>query len=429
MPNPESYRALAQGQTKTRFNRLLGVCFLAYLIYVLVHWLGGHPQAVKIHALAALATAFLWLLGSALPAGITLASHLNLVVGTIALSAHAWNGALINDSAWFLTLIPLFAAYQLGPRQAIVWMVVVTMTLIALPLLASVYQPQPEWILSQGEVDRNRVMLVLFMSAFAVASARATQSEGERAERWGRRLVATNERLVQTNDALQRSNLDLENLASILCHDLKSPLRGITGCLQVLQLSLPSLNEEDRETFDHVLSSAERMTQLIDALNAYSKATTISTEKTEVSMDKLLLEVEADLAYELENGGAKLVKETELGTEFGYTPLLRQLWQNLISNAIKFQPEKAKPIVRVGRRADRTFYVADNGIGMSEKNYQRIFSLYDRLDTDGQFEGSGIGLAVCARVVALHHGKIWVESTPGQGSTFLLTLAPDPAPT
>jgi len=303
------------------------------------------------------------------------------------------------------------------------------MTLIALPLLASVYQPQPEWILSQGEVDRNRVMLVLFMSAFAVASARASQSEGERAERWGRRLVATNERLVQTNDALQRSNLDLENLASILCHDLKSPLRGITGCLQVLQLSLPSLNEEDRETFDHVLSSAERMTQLIDALNAYSKATTIATEKTEVSMDKLLLEVEADLAYELENGGAKLVKETELGTEFGYTPLLRQLWQNLISNAIKFQPEKAKPIVRVGRRADRTFYVADNGIGMSEKHYQRIFSLYDRLDTDGQFEGSGIGLAVCARVVALHHGKIWVESTPGQGSTFLFTLAPDPAPT
>jgi len=66
---------------------------------------------------------------------------------------------------------------------------------------------------------------------------------------------------------------------------------------------------------------------------------------------------------------------------------------------------------------------------MSEKHYQRIFSLYDRLDTDGQFEGSGIGLAVCARVVALHHGKIWVESTPGQGSTFLFTLAPDPAPT
>ncbi len=393
---------------RRQFNKLLGICLVGYLVYVLVHFLGGHPRAVKIHALAGLATAILWSLGLARPRLIPLASQLNLAVATLTLGGHAWNGAMQNDSAWFLTLVPLLAAYQMGSKAALQWTLVVTAVLVFLPIMANRFHPEPEWILTQGEVDRNRVLLVLLMSALGIASARSTKEEMNRANR--------------LNENLERSNKDLENLSNILCHDLKAPLRGVKGCVQVLEQSLPDLKSEDREIFEHILNSAGRMSELIDALNEYSKATTISTARDDIDLDQLLVEVSRDLSADVRSRKAVLKIGEKLGRVTGYAPLLRQLFQNLISNALKFQPEGQVPIVEVGRLPDGSFYVKDNGIGMDPSCQERVFLLYDRAGLGREFEGSGIGLAICSRVVNSHGGKIRVESQPGQGARFLFTL-------
>ena len=171
-----------------RFHRLVGICFFAWLVYTLVHFLGGHERAVSIHLTGAIATGCVWAMGTFFPSKILLAGHLNLGVATLTLAIHAWNGALLNDSAWFLCLIPLFAAYQLGSRAAIGWTVAVSGILLVLPLMAAHYDPKPEWLLDQKEVNRNRILLVWLMSALAVASASETMQPSSRST-WATRLL------------------------------------------------------------------------------------------------------------------------------------------------------------------------------------------------------------------------------------------------
>lgn len=230
------------------------------------------------------------------------------------------------------------------------------------------------------------------------------------------------QQLKEAKERLARVNSDLENMASILSHDLKSPLRGIMGCLQVLQLDRENFDSDQREVVNHVHMSAARMAELIDALNSYSRATTPSADAVHLSLDSLVADVTADIKADLESQSAELLVDGELGTVTGYPPLLRQLFQNLISNALKFQPGGQAPRVEVGRTPDDGFYVKDNGIGMEPKYQDRSFLLYDRAGVGDEFEGSGIGLAICSRVVAYHGGRIWVESEPGRGSTFFFTL-------
>lgn len=228
--------------------------------------------------------------------------------------------------------------------------------------------------------------------------------------------------LEQTRVALANSNQKLEKFSDILSHDLRAPLRGINGCLDLLQTLLEPLEEEPQEIFDHISASSQRMTQLIEALSRFSKAFGGTTEKSAVNLDQLLQEIKTDLAEDLRGCSGTVLKETDLGEVTGNPPLLRQLWQNLIANGMKFQSENQNPLVSVGRLRDGTFYVQDNGIGLDPKYHEAVFEVFRRIHGK-QYEGTGMGLAICARVVQEHGGKIWVESSPGQGARFLFTLA------
>ncbi len=162
---------------KTRFHRLLGIFFSAYSLYVVLHFLEGHNRAGALLLVGTVLTGLVWLCGSVFPRKIALLSHLNLAVTTAILAAHSWNNALLNDSPWFLLVVPLFAAYQLGSRAALIWTGVVTVVLFVLPLLAAHFDPQPEWLLSRSETNRNRILLCWIASAVAVASARSLKDE------------------------------------------------------------------------------------------------------------------------------------------------------------------------------------------------------------------------------------------------------------
>jgi signal transduction histidine kinase len=233
--------------------------------------------------------------------------------------------------------------------------------------------------------------------------------------------------IKRVQEGLEDSNSQLEQFAHILSHDLKGPLRGIKGSLQLLSHVLDPLEEEPAEFLHHALTSADRMSGLIDALREYSAAFEGPRERTWVDLDVLVDGVERDLRELLADADASVVRDSPLGKVWGIAPFLGQVFQNLIANAIKFQPPGQQPRVNVGRRENGHFYVQDNGIGIQAKNLDKIFLVYARLHSKDEFEGSGMGLAICARAVAQHSGKIWVESEPGQGATFVFSLPDRPA--
>lgn len=224
-------------------------------------------------------------------------------------------------------------------------------------------------------------------------------------------------------ETLQRSNDELRGLADVLAHDLKAPLRGIKGMLELLQMEISPLSGEAKDFFELVMGSAGRMTNMIEALNKYSKAFAHRRVMQDVDLDKILAALTQDLMVDLETNNAKLVVRDSLGIVRGYPVLIRQLLQNLIVNGLKFQPRDGKPIIEVGKTSDDTYWVKDNGIGIPEKSLNSIFGVYQRLDRESDTDGTGMGLAICSRVVSEHKGKIWAESKTDRGSTFFFTLA------
>jgi signal transduction histidine kinase len=231
------------------------------------------------------------------------------------------------------------------------------------------------------------------------------------------------EELKLASENLREANEGLENMAEVLAHDLTTPLRGIRGCLHIFEEMVGELPEDAKEMLDEVNSSATRMSELIAALSQFGNALHSSAEMEKLDMNVLFESVRKDLKEELSSTEALVERETDLGETIGVQPLLRQLLQNLISNAIKFQSEGRKPQIQVGRRLnDGAFYVRDNGVGIEEKALERIFEIYRKGHDGKKFSGMGLGLTICARIVSRHNGRIWVESKPGEGSTFYFIL-------
>ena len=222
---------------------------------------------------------------------------------------------------------------------------------------------------------------------------------------------------------LEAANQELRQLSDILAHDLKAPLRGIKGMLGLLQAEL-SFGDEQAQFFVHALSSAKRMEELLAALNEYSKTFSHPSTKVQINLDDILAEVQQDLKFDIETAHAEVKIEEPLGHVTGHSVLLRQLFQNLMTNGVKFQPAGQSPRILVGRQANGTLFVRDNGIGMTLQDSKEIFKIYKKLHHQSDYPGTGMGLAVCYRVVREHGGRIWVESKEGQGSTFFFYLEP-----
>ncbi|MEY2449471.1 MAG: hypothetical protein QOH79_2947 [Acidimicrobiaceae bacterium] len=240
-------------------------------------------------------------------------------------------------------------------------------------------------------------------------------------------LAATALELEQRNAELERSNHELEQFASIVSHDLKSPLQVVRGFVELLGRQAGSNPEQASEVQTYVaaaLRGAGRMDRLIDDLLAYSRAGQRPASLVPVDLDVIASEVLAD--------SASLISETEAVVKIGALPTvrgdatqLRQLLQNLITNAIKFRRVDVTPEVSVTATSSGDhwrFDVADNGIGIDIAHRDQIFTMFSRLH-HGDRPGSGIGLSICSRVVANHGGSIWVDDAPREGSLFRFTLA------
>ncbi len=231
--------------------------------------------------------------------------------------------------------------------------------------------------------------------------------------------------LKKAEDALKRSNADLQQFAYVASHDLREPLRTISSYLQLLARRYAAcLDEEGRTFLDFAVDGAQRMDALIQDLLQYSRVENQGEPFQIVSADQALDEALDNLALVREETGATVTREALPWVHADRYHLIR-LFQNLIDNALKFRRPGVSPRVHVRGVAEGpviTVSVTDNGIGIDPALAGRIFTIFQRLHGRGDYPGTGIGLAVCKRIVERSGGRIWVESTPGEGATFHFTL-------
>ncbi len=300
--------------------------------------------------------------------------------------------------------------------------------------------------------DDTQRLLVLMVNqvALAVENARlyaalqeqAAHLEQEVARRTAE-LMAANQQLTseiserkQVEQSLQiyaheleRSNQELDNFAHIASHDLQEPLRKITVFGSRLEEKhAAALDERGLEYLRRMQSAAARMQHLIQDLLVYSRVTTHRQPFSLVSLNDILREVLSDLEVRVEQTGATLLvgQLPELEAD----PVqMRQLLQNLVGNALKFVAPHRPPVIEIGShsmsqdgREMCRIFVRDNGIGIDPQFQRRIFEIFERLHGRTTYEGTGVGLAICRKIVERHNGAIAVESTPGEGATFMVTL-------
>jgi len=222
---------------------------------------------------------------------------------------------------------------------------------------------------------------------------------------------------------LGRSNEELEQFAYVASHDLEEPLRTITSYLELIENRYRDKLDEDGTRFIHfAIDGADRMKSLIKSLLEFSRLNKSSFfEKINVS---LAVNDVVNSLKDLINENHAIIKVGKLIPIYGDAILNIQLFQNLITNAVKFKGE-ARPEIRISCKKDRDqtiFCVNDNGIGIKPENFERVFVIFQRLNSREKYSGNGMGLAICKKIVELHGGKIWVESAANEGSSFFFTI-------
>jgi len=224
--------------------------------------------------------------------------------------------------------------------------------------------------------------------------------------------------------ALERANAELEQFTNIASHDLREPLRTITTYLQLIERkNAKTLDQESLGYMNFTIDAAKRMRDLIDDLLSYSKIGREKLVLQKTNCNDILNNIKANLQTTITEKGAEITSE-ELPVINADPSFLSQLLQNLIANALKYSNGR-KPNIQIKAEpsdGNWLFSVRDNGIGIAPEFYERIFKMFKRLHSTSEYTGTGIGLAICKKIVEEHGGRIWLESTVGEGSTFYFTM-------
>jgi light-regulated signal transduction histidine kinase (bacteriophytochrome) len=290
----------------------------------------------------------------------------------------------------------------------------------------ALYQLEPAESIS----DPLRGFLVL--TAFGTAAGFGIGSRDALAKTHARLLQHRNEKLERTRaelrttvDELEESNRRLEQFAYVVSHDLQEPLRMVVSYLSLVEERYGDrLDEDGREFLAYAVDGAERMGEMVDGLLELSRIETGGDSFQQVELDEVLADVRRDLELRIRESNATVEVERLPRVE-GDEDQLRQLFQNLVSNAVEYSgDEPPRVTVSAERNGDSgvTVSVRDEGIGIDPDQTDRIFQLFQRLHARDEYSGTGIGLALCKRIVERHGGDITVESEPGEGSTFHVTL-------
>jgi len=237
------------------------------------------------------------------------------------------------------------------------------------------------------------------------------------------------EQVAKRTAELSTANKELESYSYSIAHDLREPLRSITGFSQILQEDIGhKLNAEENEHFERIVSAGKRMAELIDDILELSRVTRSEVQYTKVNLSALAKAAVERLCLTDENHGIDWQIQEDL-TAFGDKNSLAFLLDNLLGNACKYSGKKPRAriefgstIVEEGGENSSAYFVRDNGVGFEMQYIDKLFKPFYRLHNDATFEGTGIGLAIVQRVIHRHGGRIWAEAEVGKGATFYFTL-------
>ena len=287
--------------------------------------------------------------------------------------------------------------------------------------------------LARRNAIRDQERKLRHADGHAISVSVSISPVGNRDEQEGAVIIArdirarkrADEELQEALTRLEQSNRELEDFAYVASHDLQEPLRKIQAFGDLLRSKhAAALPDQARDYIERMQSAAKRMQVLINDLLSFSRITTKAQPFVAVDLGHVAHEVVKDLEMRLHDTGGTI--EVGAMPTIDADPLqMRQLLQNLAGNALKFHRDGVPPLVTIGGELDRDrcrITVSDNGIGFEEKYADRIFTMFERLHARSQYEGTGIGLAICRKIAERHGGEIAARSTPGQGATFIVTL-------
>ena len=232
------------------------------------------------------------------------------------------------------------------------------------------------------------------------------------------------QKVIERTRELQIANKEMESFSYSVSHDLKSPLRAIQGYANILNEEYKQfIDTEGHRFLEEVIKNADRMTHLIDSLLSFSRLGKKEVHKVIFSLDELVSSmVEEEKPFPNPNS---VLQIEPLGNAYADPDLLRQVLTNLISNALKYSSKKEKPTVEIKSIAnvdELEVIVKDNGAGFNMDYYDKLFGVFQRLHSDKEFQGTGVGLALTQKIITKHGGRIWATSEPGNGAVFHFTL-------
>jgi len=273
----------------------------------------------------------------------------------------------------------------------------------------------------------NPAVVVLVVGLYSRSREKVVLSEFKM-----RRLAEQHEaELKRSSEALAASNSELRGFTYTASHDLQQPLRSISGFIEIIRTELEAeglLKGSVADHFQRVTRSSQRMSELVDSLLAYSRATSRPAVFGKVNLDEALAEVKGDLSSAIEESGAT-IESAPLPSIVGDMRQISSIFQNLISNAIKYARADDPPHVRIDVADEDTqvrITVTDNGLGFDPEHTSAVFDAFRQLHNADEYGGVGLGLAICRKYVEAHGGSIGATSDPGIGSEFWFTLAKDP---
>ncbi len=258
----------------------------------------------------------------------------------------------------------------------------------------------------------NLLAMVLLLSAFWMIL-------------WEIRHRRIAQRAIEKNAAqLELTNKELESFSYSVSHDLRSPLRAIDGYSRIFEEDFADrLDDEGRRLLAVIRASSKKMGQLIDDLLAFSRMGRKPVDSGKVDMNALVDEVWAEVCTSSRT--TLPLKKTNLPAAWGDHVLLRQVWMNLLANAVKYSSKKAEQIVEITAKQNEhevVYTVRDNGVGFDMRFYNKLFGVFQRLHTENEFPGTGVGLAIAQRVIVRHGGRIWADSKPDEYTIFNFSL-------
>ena len=245
-------------------------------------------------------------------------------------------------------------------------------------------------------------------------------------KRWEDKIQALNQELAKRSMALETSNKDLEGFAYSVSHDLRAPLRHVSGFAELLhKTAAASLNEKSARYVSLIREESNRMGSLIDDLLEFSRITRAETHNSMINLEQLVADAIAEVSRDA--GDRKIIWKTHpLPEWYGDRSMLRLALVNLISNAVKFTRKRQEAEIEIGcteRKDDHVvLFIRDNGVGFDMKYYTKLFGVFQRLHPQEDFEGTGIGLATVQRIVQRHGGRVWAEGKVDGGAIFYFSL-------